>query len=1666
MWSQRLAQHFAASSRDDARIVMPTPTHPIATSRAGAAAACRSGDDGRALAACACHLVRDAKHAQLVAHAFPRGGTESTCVQCSRPLSAVCVACAAKPFDVAVRITPDARVSLRVSADMTLGNLHRLLQQHPTCRARWPALAAANEVYHLRVTVPGRPADTQLPVLDAANASRALGALGVVPGVALLVRLASEPQEPDEVGPSSSSSSAEAITSTFGQDCTLLRGADGHVLHMHCAEGWLSDHQSCPCSSHPWAQPLGASVAEVTVRVVCPSHPNLDVRLPLASTFDQAIGQIRTVAETAFGPLPQTLYLRTGLIGDGGTWCSSSSKTLRDFVVGGEDEPFQAIFGVCGLIAHSLEWALTVRHRSSATDPASEDSASASPAASPKPRSEYKVRTLPVQSTWTVPKLHADIEVAFGISKDRQRLELVNSESSTISLPHTSSQKLVQLGFHANSTVECTELTQFGHRTIDTFTKDGLWLDTFRIDAARDDRIIDFLEETLKTGGIRQNVRLLRDAACAFEGLDADIDASRASTEEASEVDGHAPSAARARVADGAGAARWTTLQEVLSCSVSWYPSDSSELQTDAGMANFLASMYMATSYLAARLPTALRVLGYFRSLGASEPAVYALYLMTHSKLRHMVPAYQAVLANAVYRAIRQLIGPDLRSLTPESRTFEHSRTFFSGLIRECAGRHAATEIYSTTSVAVAALGVHPSATPQSAYNVRLELLRAMMPDATHAFVYVGTPNEPMRVGDVEWPSWKDWLRNTDDLPAFRVSTPPTIAVAPTPSLTRDQRGHLAVSVSREKSSDNRATLFCPLLSGEVDLTVSELESALKALGQSAFLEYQFVDTREPEGAILVVIDCSQSMGGRAGFLSESGEPEADFEEDDSGRHHPLPGTVPPDSYHAELWPWSQINEFRRAERWFMSHPSFGEWKFVRAIQLDFLAELLRFLIDFVPSSRAHIPSLAKYADVFDAMLMGRTIAPYQAIQKREAELMSHASVAASSPAAAASCADVDGDVAMSLAPASDTVSDSPTSPSSAGVPESFLCPICYNQMNHPVVALDGFTYCKKCIATWLRDHSRSPMTGVMLHSKQLTPNNSMRSQIAEFVQKQATHARCETDRLRRLVDAYKAAPTPADAITVNATWPNGRSIEIPNISPTMQTSALAELIGALANDPRDLSSLLEYHGRQIARGRCIGEYSVAGSAVLRVREPASALTSAYHARGATPRTGRVQVTIRLYHRPDAQPITLLVFPDETIAQLKFKLRRANPALGLNQYHLWFNMTNAGDGACSGNLTFDESRVASYLHISAQVTPKTLITAEDVASSPNTVWLFLVEQPMSPVPLRGTRQSKPTKRSFLSRLETVKQLFSAFINRSVAYDYPQAIGALTFSDKDRIKVICPIQARYESFRAALDAVQAGGDTALFDALEVACESLVTWKVRSLRAAISVHRSRSRFSLVSMSCCSAIGRETRQRETANPLPVGRLRFGFIGQAAPSRGDHAEGRHHTGCDSSRRRPAGRAAGRLGSLVIARIRVPSTQARRCSSAVRTRDAARTERTPSGEPVAATEALSGVGVSSFRSACQSRAVGPVQRRQLSTSKVDVRHQRASAFVGDRCRSAVRRQFRSRAPRCVRGIACRAGFGIQQRIEAEIGHETHLPRASRVARQSASLDRHLPVRR
>ena len=87
----------------------------------------------------------------------------------------------------------------------------------------------------------------------------------------------------------------------------------------------------------------------------------------------------------------------------------------------------------------------------------------------------------------------------------------------------------------------------------------------------------------------------------------------------------------------------------------------------------------------------------------------------------------------------------------------------------------------------------------------------------------------------------------------------------------------------------------------------------------------------------------------------------------------------------------------------------------------------------------------------------------------------------------------------------------------------------------------------------------------------------------------------------------------------------------------------------------------------------------------------------------------------------------------------------------------------------------------------------------------------------------GKSKSDGKKQRNLSRLDVLKTMFDAFVNRLLAYNFQTHMGLITFQSSPSIAQ--SVTHAVENFRQKVNHMRASGDTALWDALALANDQL-------------------------------------------------------------------------------------------------------------------------------------------------------------------------------------------------------------------------------------------------
>ncbi|KAJ7446553.1 hypothetical protein FB451DRAFT_1412223 [Mycena latifolia] len=189
-------------------------------------------------------------------------------------------------------------------------------------------------------------------------------------------------------------------------------------------------------------------------------------------------------------------------------------------------------------------------------------------------------------------------------------------------------------------------------------------------------------------------------------------------------------------------------------------------------------------------------------------------------------------------------------------------------------------------------------------------------------------------------------------------------------------------------------------------------------------------------------------------------------------------------------------------------------------------------------------------------------------------------------------------------------------------------------------------------------------------------------------------------------------------------------------------------------------------------------------------------------------RRRRYEINIEM-RREGSLPYKFLMPQDSSILALLSYLED-DDMRGVSDYILWYGLQDSGDGLRRGQLAGLNTLLSRW---------------GDSSPVPHTIsfecelWRWF-----SPHAQRAREESK-----HLSRLHLLKTLFDVFLNRAGSFDTTVSLvlGLITFSNEASVKQeLTPV---FEKFREQLEAVDACGDTAVYDALDSARRLLTNFR---------------------------------------------------------------------------------------------------------------------------------------------------------------------------------------------------------------------------------------------
>ena len=178
---------------------------------------------------------------------------------------------------------------------------------------------------------------------------------------------------------------------------------------------------------------------------------------------------------------------------------------------------------------------------------------------------------------------------------------------------------------------------------------------------------------------------------------------------------------------------------------------------------------------------------------------------------------------------------------------------------------------------------------------------------------------------------------------------------------------------------------------------------------------------------------------------------------------------------------------------------------------------------------------------------------------------------------------------------------------------------------------------------------------------------------------------------------------------------------------------------------------------------------------------------------------------------------------NKTLASAVFRYYRQKFALApwttvKDPFTYWTRLRNTGDGYRSGRLIKHWDQISTFFNNQTStgvLTKEQCVDTCDDGQNPSEAMIDRENRPfVFKLYLGGPPRPSSTQVTTLSRLDVMKQMFDAFINRVLAYNFQAHIGLVTFHTK--ASVALNVTQAVEDLRHKLSSMTADGDTAIWD----------------------------------------------------------------------------------------------------------------------------------------------------------------------------------------------------------------------------------------------------------
>ncbi|KAG9654610.1 hypothetical protein KCU64_g7098, partial [Aureobasidium melanogenum] len=384
-------------------------------------------------------------------------------------------------------------------------------------------------------------------------------------------------------------------------------------------------------------------------------------------------------------------------------------------------------------------------------------------------------------------------------------------------------------------------------------------------------------------------------------------------------------------------------------------------------------------------------------------------------------------------------------------------------------------------------------------------------------------------------------------------------------------------------------------------------------------------------------------------------------------------------------------------------------------------------------------------------------------------------------------------------------------------IPPTLKCPIKLDLIQDPVVAADGQVYGRQAITKWMTIRRSSPLTGLSLEDTELTPHLELAEQADRWLQ-----AEDLVEPEARPVNKRRRTSVRQNMITFsNSSHHFSRAL-----SPT---TTLLDLFKVAFRGMRGRHNTFQLSWQGVIlqpSSDTLADSGITAGSIITII--AADDSNTIQQSGTSP-----LCLIKVYTSYTCMEFSYWV-PKNTSKSFmslmakywRFKWTN-QPWLDYKRQEVWSDLKSYGDGQYHGHRPTSAELLRHYLdsyHAFGTLQAESVHKSESTSSSEPDGWNSDDDDEEGPKSLVlkvfiSQVSTRKTDERRLSRLEVLKQMFEAMINRMIAYSYKTHVGLVTF--ESTAKVSQSITHVIENFRRSVQSMHASGDTALWDGLKLA-----------------------------------------------------------------------------------------------------------------------------------------------------------------------------------------------------------------------------------------------------